>query len=716
VQTKKIKKQNSEAILETARKRFQLAVEANTNIRNVALEDLKFRAGEQWDDAVKAERQLDQRPCLVINRIPQFIRQITNDQRQNRPSIKVHPVDDNADIETAKILQGIIKHIESNSSADVAYDTAFAGACEKGFGYFRIITDYIDPESFEQEALIEPILNSFSVYLDVNSKKPDGSDANWGFIFSDIPKEDYEAEYGDSELASMSDWESIGATRPGWVTESTVRVVEYFCKEFETVDVCQLETGKSIRKAELEKLYPEGIPEGMVINEKKAKVEKIKWYKINGIEILEQTDWLGKWIPIIPVYGDILDVDGELILEGVIRHSKDSQRMYNYWKSTETETIALAPRAPYIAAEGQIPPEYKEQWAQANRKNFSVLTYKATALGGHLVGAPQRNIYEPPVQAITQASLHAAEDLKATTGIYDAALGNRSNENSGIAIQRRANQSQTSNFHFVDNLTRSLKHAGRILVDLIPKIYDTTRAVRIIGEESEQEIIRVNEVFKYKGKETTFNLGFGKYDVAVETGPNFATRRMESAASMVDMARNAPQIMQSAPDLVVKAMDWPGASEIAERLKKTLPPGLADDSKDQQPIPAAAKAQMDQMSQVVEQLTQKLNEATEEKNRKLIEIESKERIEFAKMEVDLKKEMIKAQSQYANEALLSELADIQARLNLLGINRPISEDFEQSQEIPEQEQNGFSPDQAMSPENIQPTDGFTSGPQPQGEF
>lgn len=685
---------SKEKLLETARERFRLAEEAERRIREVALDDLKFRAGEQWPQQMKMERELDHRPCLVINRIPQFIRQITNDQRQNRPSIKVYPVDDKGDVETAKIYQGLIRHIEYNSGADAAYDTAFEGAAIKGFGYFRIITDYVDPTSFEQEILIKRIRNHFTVYIDPNSKEPDGSDMNWAFIFEDVPKDDYKAEYGESELAGMDDWSSIGDAYKGWVTKSTCRIAEYFYKEFQEIDICQIESGASIAKSELEQLYPEGIPDGLIIQERRAKVPVIKWCKINGLEILEETEWPGRWIPIIPVYGDELDVDGEVIREGVIRHAKDSQRMYNYWKSTETETIALAPKAPFIVAEGQIPREYEPLWKTANKKSHAFLPYKPTDHKGQLVPPPQRNSFEPPVAAITNASLHAAEDLKATTGIYDAALGAKSNETSGVAIQRRNQQAQTSNYHLIDNLTRSIRHCGRILVDLIPKIYDTARAARIIGEEGEQEVIRINEEFEHRGRKVHYNLGVGKYDVVVETGPSFATKRQEAAVSMEGLAKAYPQIMQVAGDLMVKNMDWPGASEIAERLKKTLPPGIAED-KDKKPIPPEVQAQLSQMDQMIAALTEQLQAATETINTKKLELESKERIEFAKLETQLELEKLKQAQQFAIDSVNRQIADLQRRQELLGIYEPIAGTNEGTDETQEQLTGELSPGTTM---------------------
>jgi hypothetical protein len=653
---------NAEEFLKIARDRFNLSAESEAEIRRLALEDLEFRAGNQWPDDIKRERDSDGRPCLVINRIPQFVRQITNDQRQNRPSIKVHPVDSEADVETAKILQGLIRHIEVNSGADTAYDTAFEGSVTSGRGWFRILTNYVDPMSFDQEILIKRIRNPFSVYPDPFAQEPDGSDMNWCFIADEIPIDDFKAQYPDAEMATAGDWQSIGDGMPGWATKDSCRVVEYFYKDFKDVELNLMSDGSVVKKEDLPKQLPSGIS---IVNKRKARIPTVKWCKLNAVEVLEETEWLCEWIPLIPVIGDELDVNGERILEGIVRHAKDPQRMYNYWTSSETETIALAPRVPYIGVEGQFE-GHQAKWKTANKKNHAYLEYKGISVNGQPVGPPQRQVYEPPVQAITNAKGLSADDLKATTGIYDSALGNSPNDSSGVAIQRRNTQTQTSNFHFVDNLTRSLKHAGRILVAIIPKVYDTARAARIIGDEDQEELVLLNQLFDHNGKQVTYNLGIGKYDVTVDTGPSFQTKRQEAAASMMDVSKANPQIMQVAGDLLVKNMDWPGADQIAERIKKTLPPGLADDDKNQQqPVPPQIQAHMQQMNQMIGQLSQKYHEAQDVIDTKKMELDSRERIAAMQVQAEVEIALAKMNAQGAQELLKHEVSAIQHRLDTL---------------------------------------------------
>lgn len=670
----KSEKKSDKKLIEVALARFKIAEEAEMKHRQVALEDLKFKSGDQWPEEVKRQREQDRRPCLTVNRIPQHIRQVTNDQRQNRPAIQVSPVDDLADEKTAKVLQGLIRHIEYDSDADCAYDTAFEGAVTHGRGYLRVLTEYAHPMSFEQDIKICRIRNPFSVFMDPACQKPDYSDAGWGFITEEMKREEFEELYPKSEAKGVSDWETLGNHAPSWMKEDHIRVAEYYYIEQQKKRIVQLSNGQVILAEKLDKndkgeyILEEGFE---VVAERESVIPVVKWCKITCTEVLERTEWAGRWIPIIPCLGDEHDIDGEVILEGMVRHSKDSQRMYNFWVSAETETIALAPRAPFIGAEGQFE-GHEEQWNTANSRNWPYLQYKPTTVAGKPAPPPSRNVFEPPIQAITNARLQSAEDIKATTGVYDAAMGNRSNETSGVAIQRRAHQAQTSNFHFIDNLTRSIRHLGRILIDLIPHIYDTERAIRVLGEDMEPEIVMIN---KYLDEEENFKHRFdiGRYDVTVTTGPSFTTKRQEAVEAMIQLTKAYPNIVQVAGDLMVKNMDWPGAQDIAERLKKTLPPELQDTGKNKKEVPPEIQAQIQQMQGMVEQLTQELNAAQEENDKNVKKIESEERIAFGKLQVQLMIEAAKIESADARAIFMKEIEELQMRQGLVGYNKPVSD-------------------------------------------
>jgi Phage P22-like portal protein len=610
-------------ILDLARKRFQIAEDSETEIRALALNDLEFSAGKQWPDQIKADRDSDGRPSLTINKLPQFIHQVTNEQRQNRPSIKVSPADDKGDKEIAKVFEGLIRNIQNTSNADVAYDSAFDAAVRMGRGFFRIYTDYVNQMSFDQEIRIGQIANHFAVYLDPSANEPDGSDANWGFIFDEIDKDEFKVQYPEAEISQMADWTSIGDDYLDWIDKNTCRVAEYYCKDFKTVEIFNTIDGVK-KENELDEANKQQLR-----LEKKSRftlVATVNYYKINGFEILERSEFAAPWIPIIPVYGDRLNINGQWTYESLVRHAIDSQRMYNYWVSAETEAIALAPKAPFIAAEGQIPDEYMRDWTMASRKPISVLTYKPTDLMGVPLPPPQRNTYEPAIGAITNARAGASEDIKATTGIYDASMGNRSNETSGRAINARNIQAQVSNYHYVDNLAYSLRYAGRILVALIPKIYDAARAEKIIGIDGTEEIVLLNQMFVKGGQSQTIDLNMGKYDVVTETGPSFATKRQEAMADLIDFSKMlGPDIAGKISDLVAGQMDSPAAKELQERLRKFLPAGIVED-KDKKPLPPEVQAQLAQMEQMIQQLSEQASKAADIINNKKLELASQEKI------------------------------------------------------------------------------------------
>jgi hypothetical protein len=695
-----------EDVISQAKKRFKDVDDAESRIRKEAIEDLKFRTGDQWPDDVKTQRNLDGRPCITINRLPQFIRQITNDQRQNRPSIKVYPVDDKADIETAKVLQGLIKHIEYNSNADIAYDTSFEMAVTTGRGFFRIITDYCTPMSFDQEILIKMIENPLTVYFDTFSIEPDGSDANYCLIVEDMSRAEFKKQFPDAEISGLDDWSSLGASSQGWITQDSCRIAEYFVKEYKSKKLALLSNGDVIEKTWGADEIPDfGFDDEAetrpttVKSVRESMIPMIKWYKINGNEVLEETEWPGAWIPVIPVYGDKFNIDGQKILEGIVRHAKDPQRMYNYWSSNETEVIALAPRAPFIGVAGQFE-GFEDKWRDANKRNFPFLEYNPTSVAGTPAPPPTRNQWEPPVSAITQAKAFAADDLKATTGVYDQALGAGTNDQSGIAISRRTTQSQLSNFHFIDNFSRALRHAGRVVINLIPSIYDTPRAQRILKEDGTSDLVSLNKIFNAPdGKQMIHDLSVGEYDVVVETGPSFATKRMEAAASIEKVIKAYPQLMTVASDILIGDMDWPGASELAARLKKTIPSNLLDDPKNPNPVPPQAQAQMQQMQSMIQSLSQSLTTANQIIENKKLELASKERIELAKLNVNMETTLLKEGSSHAQFTLEQQIAMLNQRQAMLQQQQPLNPESSGPQAAMPMGQNkptgGQSPGQPM---------------------
>lgn len=604
--------------------RFKSAMDAEEDNRRLALEADKFCNLEQWPDEVKSARENDPdgaRPCLTIDKINQYVKQVCNDQRQNRPQIKVRPVDDYADIETAKVLNGIIRHIENNSRADIAYDRAFEQACRGGFGYWRILTEYTDPKSFDQDIVIKSIKNRFSVYLDPSHQEPDGSDIDWGFITERMRKDDYKNKYKGKD----SEWQEagLGDQKSFWYEENFARVAEYFCIEHKAEKLLLLNDGTIALEIEYlsepgEKNYrPDVWMNGKrkeVSRDRMTNMRQVKWKKVSGARVLDERDWPGIYIPIVKMIGNEIDIEGESHLSGMVRPAMDSGRMYNYAVSSFVEMVALAPKAPWLAASGQIE-GHEDEWAAANRRNLSVLPYKPVNQDGVLVPPPQRQPMPGIPAGWAQAMSAFDNDIQGNMGMYKAAIGAPSPETSGRAILAKARESDTSNFNYVDNLTRSMIHSGRILVDLIPHYYKDRKTARILGEDGSTEFANLNsaqnesyiERQSLDGKKKKyFNIGMGKYDVTITVGPAFATRRQESAEAMLQATQAYPQLMGLAGDIMFRNMDWPGAEEVYDRLKKTIPPELMGDDDDPE------NAQVMQLGQALQEAQGQLQAMAQE--------------------------------------------------------------------------------------------------------
>lgn len=647
---KKEKKDDHEGFLERVRKHYALCLEADRENRDRAKEALRFRNLEQWDPQVKNEREADpegKRPCLVVDKLNQHVQQVVNDERQNRPQIKVRPVDDKGDVEVAKIYDGIIRHIQDASHADIAFDTGFEQAVDGGFGFWRILTEYCDPMSFEQDIRIKRVRNRFAVYLDPERQEPDGSDAKYGFVLYKLSKEKFKSEYGDIANESIEDFTHSGKEFAEWYGEDWVLLAEYYWCEKEKVTIVMLADveGTVMLKDEYEALkVPEGAQKPPIQAERETQIPKVRWRTITGNRVLKTNEWPSYWIPIVEVVGNELDIEGKVYRSGMLWGAMDAQKVYNYSASSFIENVALAPRAPWVVAAGQAE-GYENDYRTANRRNISALFYKPISIDGTVVPPPVR---QPPpgVPLGWQAALQNAEhDIQAAMGRYDASLGEESNEKSGKAIIARQRKGDIGSFHFSDNLSRSMRHTGRILVDIIPKYYDTKRVARIIGEDGTPSSVvvdpdladehgnkipyaeRPNE--KTGTLEKIYNLGVGKYDVTVIVGPSFATKRLEAADFLTNaiQATKDPVTGQVLTYLAIKSNDFAGAEEATAMLKKLLPPNIVEEEGQEQepvvqtpngPIPVSQASQaIAQLSQQVQQMGQALEQtdALAEKNK-----------------------------------------------------------------------------------------------------
>ncbi len=592
----------TEDFLTDARAAFDLACEHEAENRREAADDIRFaRLGEQWPDRVRKDRELDGRPCLTINRLPAFIRQVVNDARQNKPSIVCHPVDDAADPETAEIFNGLIRNIEQSSDAEVAYDTALDFAVTGGFGYFRINSRYARDDGFDQDLVIERVANPFSIYGDPHSTAADSSDWNSAFVIDSLPKATFEARWKGAEPVDWSG-EGYGGLGGPWLDGDRVMVAEYWRREAVAKTIVALSDGQVVELGiyEKQKAMFDALGISIVGRPRAVGGHKVTQSILTGAEVLETTDWVGKYIPIIPVYGEELHVDGKRRLRSLVRDAKDPQRMFNYWRTTSTELVALAPKAPFIGRKGAFDTD-ASKWASANVQTHAYIEYDGNE-------PPMRQPFSGVPAGALQEALSASDDMKSIMGMYDASLGARSNETSGRAIMARQREGDVSTFHYIDNLSRAIRHAGRILIDLIPKVYSAPRVLRVLGASGEARSVAVNQTVSVPDPadearkiEKIYDLAAGKYDLTVKSGPSFTSRREEAATQMIELIRAYPPAAPLIGDLLAKNLDWPGADEIAERLKAMLPPEIKQgEVKAGDPGAEAAKAQLAKLAQALQ--------------------------------------------------------------------------------------------------------------------
>lgn len=565
---------------------------------------------EQWPPEIKQARMDDKRPCLTINKLPQFLNQVINDGRMKRPSMKAHPVDSRGDPETAIIIDGLVRQIEYDSRADIAYDTGLHSAVSGGFGYWRIVLEHAWADAFDLDIRIKRIPNALNVIPDPSDQEGDGSDWNIAFVLENYTKREFQRKWGD---AAQVDWDDDNwRKQQNWKDEKGCVVAERWSRDFVDTPIVLVEDIRSQQTFVYEKEFIEGnddikmlLANGFlrVLRERVSERPKVKQCIMSGAEILEENKWPGSYIPIIPVYGEEYWHDNERVLKGLIHRSKDSNRMYNYWRSAATELTALAPKVPWIGPRGTFSHE-ADKWESSNTRNWPTIEYEDMGT------PPQRQPLDPGRSiGATSEALAANDDIKSTIGMYDASLGARSNETSGKAINARKSEGDVGSFHFLDNQSRAIVHTGNVIVDLIPHVYNTARIIQILGRDNKQTQVQVNRPVPQKGPDgkpvvdergriltKIHDLRNAKYNVRMVPGPSYTTSREETREQIMAMISQAPDLMLAVGDILVRNFDWDGAEEIAERLKQLQKMKMGE-------IPPELKKVMGEMQRQVQRLT-----------------------------------------------------------------------------------------------------------------
>lgn len=651
-------------VLDRMHENWNLAEEAEKRQRELELDDYRYCAPDsQWDEQIKGIRTSRGLPCETDDQIGNFVRIAANGFAQARPQPKVSPVGDGGDVEVAKVRQGMIRCIMYKSNGDVAIDNAYLQMLRGGVGYARVLTE--ENEDGTLDLRVKRIPNRFQVYFDPYFEEPDGSDANFAFIAIDLPRKRFKLEYPKADLSqSGSEWVADGAEHPDWCNSKSIRIVEYY--ERVPYEVSYWSDGEQIIEGEV----PEGVEPVSVGTRRKYKV---MWYKATYNEILEQTEWPDEYIPIIPMLGEELILDGHRTFAGLIRSAKDAQKRINYYVSQQIQAIAMAPKAPWIAqADSLVNPE---NWANDDAQK--VLFYKSVNAMGQPVPPPTRDFGQVDIGAITQAYMQAVESLKATTGMFAPALGMQTGQ-SGKAIDLLQQQGNTSNGHFIVAAQRFMRHLGRILNNLMFRVYDTPRVVAIIKPDEQTEMVAINQVTQdAKGRPAAYDITSGKYDVTVDIGPSYQTKRQENQQNITQLLTGPlGQVMaQIAPDLALSQFDFDMSDEVLERVKRFLAvtnPQLVQEDGNVQ-MPPQVQQQMQQMQQMLQQLqaqNQQLQMGAEQQMAKLqaesqIKAQSAQvdaQVELQKAQIDAEIEMQKAQLQAQIDL---QKAQIQAETDLL---------------------------------------------------
>jgi hypothetical protein len=622
---------------------LKFANDADTMNRQEALDDLKFGGGDQWPVELQNSRNLESRPVITVNKVDNYCRQVSNQQRQQRPRIKVHATNTHEDMVDAQTISGIIRHIEVNSNADHAYDNAFEYAVRMGWGYMRVRTDYISEDSFDQEVYIDAVDNPFTVYFDPNSVLPDGSDADRCLITTMMRKDEFRKMYPDAEDGGTSFTQrGTGDSQSEWITKEDIRLAEYYYTVKEKAKLYLLSDGTATfadDKDFFTRLAAYGIE---VVDTRESYKKTIKYCKLTAVEVLEERDWAGKYIPIVPVYGRHIVIGDKRKKFGMIRYAKDPQRMYNFWQTSITEGVALAPKAKWLLAEGQDE-GHENDWTNANIKSFPLLRYKQTDIDGRPAPPPTRLQPEPPQAGIMAAAMGVDNDIKAIMGVFDPAQLSQGNI-SGKALNGQQQQVDLTNFDYYDNLTRSIAHVGKICLDLIPKIYDTERVMRIIGDDGKPELLTINQ--RDSVGRVLNDISVGQYDVVMETGPGYNSKRQEAVDNMLPLLSAAPELMQVAGDLVFRNMDWPGADIIADRLAAANPMAQIDDKSK---VPPQVQMQLAMSQKQIQELTQALQ------SRDMM-LQSRMDVEQFKQQAETQRTMMKEQGRI-DEAQIREQSD-----------------------------------------------------------
>ncbi len=681
---------DAESVIVTSLKRFEITAESESETRKQGLEDLKFSIGTgQWDEAVKANREIEGKPCLTINRAPSFLRQYTGDERQHRPAMLVNPVGSGADIEVAKIHQGVLRHIEVASFADVTYDDSYDWMMRTGWCPWRIKTDYVSEMSFDQEPRIESFENPFNAYLSP-IRNPLGQDPLWAHIIENLSKEEYTAKYPKSMMVQLRFPTDTGAPAPGWVTKHGARVAEYWWVELAKETICQLSDGSVKLEKDLNEL------ERAVIDDKRDTItRKVCCVKHNAVEVLEKYEYLGRYIPLVDLFGVRLNVNGRSYKAGMVRDYRDAQRIYDFMVTRQVEQIDAQGKDPLFVPMGGTE-NFEEFYRNMNRKNFPYVPYQPFDKQDRPLAPPSRANRNVDIAGMAAIIKQADYDMKAVVGIYGPQVDQPGMQaESGFAILTRELQSDKGMVSYSDNLNRAIRWQGKILLDLWPQYITVPKLQRIINPD---DSVKHAAIFNSKYGDTSddaahlmsdairkvYDVGKGEYDVTLSAGPMSQTGRREGFKALTAVITQQPNLFPIVGYLWARNADFNGADELAKLLKKMMPPELQDaDPADKDAQLAQQGAALKQLSAQQQQLVAELARATDTIRTDRLSIESRERIALMNNQVQIMIQQMKDHAGANQAQLEATLGAIQHRMETLHESMSVEQEAGAAPPIPE---------------------------------
>lgn len=582
---------SGDSVVLEAKNRYDLCAEWESTFRQRFIEDLKFANGDsengyQWPAKTLRNRDGQDRPCLTMNIVRQHNNQITNSAKQSKSQPKILALGNGATVESAKVIQQLIRHVEHQSNAQDAYTVAREFQVDGGLGWWRLVTDYAGPDTFDQEIYIREVWDPLSVFLDPeHAIKRDCSGARYAFVFDTmVPRDQFEdafPEYVDQGVLPPLGVSTIG---DDWNERDHVMVCEYFRKvpRRDTLISFMYEGERvTIRKSKM----PENVAKDVLADDltktRPIVVDEVEWYLIAGETIIDQTIWPGKYIPLIRCLGRQTVIEGRMDRSGHTRQMKSAQYMYNWNASNQVEFGATQGKTPWIAPARAIE-EFESMWNTANTVNHAVLPYNDKDDSDTPIPPPERA--QPPNFApLYEKGMETAfNQMMMVSGQWQNQMGMMGNERTGSAIQERQEQSDTSTYHFVDEFKRSLRDTARQLIDLFPKIYDTRRVIQIQADDGTDMQMEIDPglqqaYLQEKNHQQVvvrriFNPAIGDYQVAPDSGPDIASKRQQTVEALTLILTQAPALTGIIGDLLMRAMDFDEAQEAAQRLRRMVPP------------------------------------------------------------------------------------------------------------------------------------------------